>query len=319
MSNSEGSDSDLAPQGVERRATSVERGTMKWRECPIVAFDTETTGLEPFGDDRMIEFAAVVFHLDDAGHIASREDHSFLINPGMSIPAEASLVSGITDDDVKDKPGFEVVAGTIKSLLADAVTVAHNYPFDLAFVTQEFQRIGQYWPEPVAEIDTVDLSMRCFPDADSHKLADLCSRLNVRLDGAHRATNDAAATGECMINLARTHQVDDNLQRMLDWAHAIGRPPEEGPIGPHPESGRIVFHKGPHEGEPVSLHPIHLYWMSKARVYVDSQWHWRFPDDVRAWITRWFDVRGSGRNRQNPKSFDNRDWVIDPIVAQGMT
>ena len=54
---------------------------MKWRQLPIVAFDTETTGLEPFAGDRIIEFAAVIFHLDSNGSIREKEAHSFLINP----------------------------------------------------------------------------------------------------------------------------------------------------------------------------------------------------------------------------------------------
>ncbi|HHO49569.1 MAG TPA: 3'-5' exonuclease [Deltaproteobacteria bacterium] len=294
---------------------------MKWKSLPIVAFDTETTGLEPFGGDRIIEFAAVEFRLDEAGEIVDRTDHAWLINPERDIPRKVTEITGISADDVNDAPRFINVAPKIRKLLANAVTVAHNYPFDLAFLMREFDEVQRQthdahmcWPEPLAEVDTVDLSMRCFPDARSHRLSDVAERLNVELERAHRATDDAAACGLCFIQLARRHEVEDDLQAMLDWSNAIGRPPEEGPIGPD-ATGRVVFLEGRYEGEAVSEHPVYLGWMLKARVRTDSGWRWRYPEGVRRWVRRWLDVRGAGRARQNPKSFHAQDWVLDPCIA----
>lgn len=287
---------------------------MKWKHLPIVAFDTETTGLEPFGGDRIIEFAAVVFHLDEQGRIERQEEHSWLVNPGGPIPRKVQEITGITDADVVDKPGFDAIADAVVELLAGAVTVAHNYPFDLAFLTQELGRLGLHWPEPLAEVDTVDLSIKHFANERGHKLSDLCQRLDVVLRGAHRATNDAAACGRSFIELARRHQVDDDLQAMLDWSRAIGRPPESGPLGTN-EEGTVVFLEGPHEGEPVAHHPIYLAWMQKARVRGPHGWVWRYPEATRRWAQRWLDVRGSGRALQNAKSFRPEDWALDSCIA----
>ena len=287
---------------------------MRWKRQAIVAFDTETTGLMPFAGDRIIEFAAVVLHLDDEGHVSQREDHSYLVNPGIPIPRKVTEITGISDGDVVDAPDFEEVADNIERLLRDSVTVAHNYPFDLAFLTKEFQRIGRWWPEPLAEIDTVDLSIRCFPDAKSHKLGDVCSRVGVQLDGAHRATNDAAACGEVFAALARRNDIEDDLQAMLDWAGAIGRPPDIGPIGLD-EHSRVVFVEGRHAGAPVAEHPIHLAWLEKARERGPEGWRFQHSESTRRWVRRWLEVRGSGRAKGNPKSFHAENWVLDSCIA----
>ena len=170
------------------------------------------------------------------------------------------------------------------------------------------------WPEPLAEIDTVDLSIRCFPEARSHRLDAVCQRLDVPLDQHHRATDDAAACGTVFVELARRHEIEDDLQAMLEWAGAIGRPPEHGPIGLNHE-GRAVFKEGPNAGDPIGDHPIHLAWMDKARVRENGTWQYRYPESSRAWIRRWLEVRGAGRARQNPKSFHAEDWVIDSCIA----
>lgn len=294
---------------------------MLWKHHRIVAFDTETTGLEPFNGDRVIEFAAVSFQLTDDGQVAHREDHSWLINPERDIPRKVTDITGISAADVVDAPRFSEVASQIRDLLADSVAVAHNFPFDLGFLTMEFDAVRQEtgdpnmrWPEPVAEVDTVDLSMRCFPDARSHRLSDLAERLRVDLERAHRATDDAAACGLCFVALARQHSVTDDLQGMLDWANAIGRPPEGGPIGPD-ENGQVVFLEGELQGEPIAQNPIHLAWMDKARVRRDGAWDWRFSDPVRRWVRRWLSVRGAGRAKINPKTFHSSDWVLDPCIA----
>lgn len=287
---------------------------MQWKDLPIVAFDTETTGLQPFGGDRIIEFAAVVLRIGPDGRVSAQDEFSWLINPQMPIPRTASEITGITDKDVADKPIFEEVADEVHALLKNAVTVAHNYPFDMAFLTQEFLRTGGRWPEPLAEVDTVDLSMRHFRDVRGHKLGDLCERLDIRLDGAHRATNDASACGRCFLEMARRHDVTDELQSMLDWSGAIGRPPEDGPMGVDAE-GRVVFAQGPHQGDAVAEHPIHLAWIEKARERGPEGWRWRFPDASRRWAKRWLEVRGAGRARQTPKSFHASDWTVDSCIA----
>lgn len=289
-------------------------GAMQWKHLPIVAFDTETTGLNPFTEDRIIEFAAVVIHLDEQGRVGKVDEHSWLINPERDIPPKVTEITGITSADVASAPRFAELADTIRELMGSAVTVAHNYPFDLGFLTNEFGLLGQHWPEPLAEIDTIDLSMKVWPDARNHKLEDVCKRLDVVLDGAHRATNDALACGSCFVELARRHDVADDLQEMLGWAKAIGRPPEDGPLGPDAH-GRVTFLEGPHAGDPILLHPKHLHWMVKARVHGPQGWQFRYPESTRRWIERWLEVRGSGRARSNPKGFRAEDWVLDSCIA----
>lgn len=66
----------------------------------IVAFDLETTGLDP-KSDAIIEIAMVRF--DENGTV---EEFSSLVNPGISISEEVENITGITDEDVSEAPGF---------------------------------------------------------------------------------------------------------------------------------------------------------------------------------------------------------------------
>jgi DNA polymerase III epsilon subunit family exonuclease len=287
---------------------------MRWKHLPIVAFDTETTGLQPFDGDRIIEFGAVELTIGEDGRVADVTRHSLLVNPQMAIPRKVTEITGIRDTDVAAAPLFAEIAPRVHELLSGSITVAHNFPFDLAFLTQQLEACELGWPEPIAEVDTVDLSIAHFADERRHRLEDLCRRLDVPLDNAHRAADDAEATGRCFIELARRHEVADELQAMLDWARAIGRPPADAALCPD-DSGQIVFRDGPHAGQPVGDHPIHLAWMEKARVRGPNGWQWRYPDSIRDWARRWLDVRGSGRARQNPKSYRSTDWVLDSCIA----
>lgn len=285
-----------------------------WRAHRIVAFDTETTGLDAFSGDRVIEFAAVELEIGDDGQVVRQHDHTFFINPGMPIPRAATEVSGISDKDVADAPPFEQVAFEIRDLLADAVTVAHNYEFDRLMLTRELERAGLAWPEPLAEIDTLELSHRVFPEARNHKLADLCERTGVMLEGAHRAANDAAACGRAFVELVRRASVPDDLDALLSWANGVGHPPEGGPFG-RDADGRVVFVSGPHEGDPVGDHPIHLAWVEKARERANGAWRWRFPDAARDWARRWLEVRAAGHMRAAPKGVHVGDWGLDSCIA----
>lgn len=287
---------------------------MRWRDLPIVAFDTETTGLDPYSGDRVIEVGMVVLRLDAEGRVADRRDHNWMVNPGIPIPRTSTQITGIKDDDVAGAPGFPLIAHDIAELLRGSVAVAHNLPFDHAFLTHEFRLAGVDWVEPLASVDTVDLSMKLYPEAKSHKLGEVAKRLNVPLVEAHRATNDAAACGLSFIEMLRPHDVPDDLQALLDWGNAIGRPPDDGPLDVDAH-GLPIFREGPHQGQPVTDHPLHLAWMEKARVRGPDGWGWRYPESTRRWVRRWLDVRTAGRFRSNPKSFHADDWTLDSCIA----
>jgi DNA polymerase III epsilon subunit-like protein len=284
---------------------------MSWRSRSIVAFDTETTGLYPENGDRVIEFAGIELRLGPDGSVREVVPHHYLFNPGIPIPREASEVSGLKDEDVAGKPSFAAHADAVHRLLANAITVAHNYPFDQRFLTQELARCGLKWPAPPAEIDTVDLSRRFFSEARGHKLAEVCTRLEIALVGAHRATNDAEACGRAFVALTQRFGAPEDIEGLIDWADAVGEPPGGGAIR-RGEDGVLVFGSGRHVGEPIEEHPDSLAYMLVARERVEGAWRLVWSDSVRRWVERWLRVRASGRAPQVTKGFGPGDWGIDP-------
>ena len=148
-------------------------GAMRWTAHRLVAFDTETTGLNPFDGDRVIEFAAVELSVGPDGRVSGTKAHDMLINPQIPIPRAASRVSGITDEHVAKAPTFDKVADQVRGLLEGAILVAHNISFDLNFLRAELGRAGRNWPRTIAEIDTLPLSQQLLPELKSHKLEEL--------------------------------------------------------------------------------------------------------------------------------------------------
>lgn len=287
---------------------------MRWKHLDIVAFDTETTGLDPYQGDRIIEISLVVMRLTEDGTIEVRQVVSHLVNPGIPVPRMVTQITGLKDEDLVGKPSFAEVAEEIGALLGSGIAVAHNFPFDHAFLQREFAIAGLPWTEPLAAIDTVDVSMKHHKDARSHKLGDLAKRMGVALVEAHRAANDAEACGRAFLEMAKRANVEDDLDVMLEWADAIGRPPQDGPFGVDAH-GVAVFLEGPHQGAPVVEHPLHLAWMEVARVHRADGWAWRYPDSSRRWLRRFLDVRTTGRARTSPRSVHAGDWVLDSCIT----
>lgn len=288
---------------------------MRWRDLRIVAFDTETTGLNPEEGHRVIEFAGVELRVDGEGRVADVVRHEWMFNPGAPIPREVTEVNHIRDEDVADKPPFERHAAAVHALMAGAVLVAHNLPFDQRFLTVEFRRCNLGWPVAAAEVDTSDLSRLFFKEARSHRLGELCTRLNIELVEAHRAGNDAEACGRSFLAMAERFGAPTELDGLGDWGDVIADPARSEFIARNAE-GVLVFLDGPSAGQPVEAHPETLAWMGMARERRDGAWSWRYPDPLRRWAARWLRVRASGRFPQSMKGFGPLDWGIDnPLGA----
>jgi DNA polymerase-3 subunit epsilon len=163
----------------------------------FAVFDTETTGLLPH-KDAVVQIGAVrVF----GGRIVPGERLDLLVNPGRPIPPAASAVHGITDVMVRGAPPIAKAGRLLHALASDAVIVAHNAPFDMAFLHRDAEAMGVSWDHPI--LDTVLLSAVLFGPEQTHTLDALCARLEVSIDPAHRHTalGDALATAEALVRM----------------------------------------------------------------------------------------------------------------------
>jgi DNA polymerase-3 subunit epsilon len=207
-----------------------------WIDFPIAFIDTETTGRDA-QIDRLVEVGIVI---GKGGVILERK--SWLINPGLPIPAETTAVHGIKDEDVADKPTFAEIAHEILAALGDAIPAAYNAAFDRAFLFAELERAGIRPDEPppaarrtVDWIDPLSFARELYKHEDSRALGEMAQRLGIELVNAHRATDDAEAALQVLYAFAKDPRVprayaglileQRRLARLQDEARKLWRKP----------------------------------------------------------------------------------------------
>lgn len=159
----------------------------------FVVFDLETTGLKP-EQCEIIEVGAV--KLKD-GQIVDR--FQTFVNDGGVIPANITQLTGITTDMLTGAPNTREVLNRFHAFCEGCCLVAHNAEFDMGFIRYHGQRFNLEFKQKYA--DTLMLSRYLMHDLINHKLDTICEALGVVLLEHHRATDDAAATGEIFLKL----------------------------------------------------------------------------------------------------------------------
>ncbi|RKD96825.1 3'-5' exonuclease [Marinifilum flexuosum] len=174
---------------------------------PIAFIDLETTGIN-VAKDRIVEICIVKVNPN-----GDEEVKTYRVNPEMHIPAHASAVHGIKDEDVKDEPTFKELGKTIAKCLEGCDLAGYNSNrFDFPLLAEEFLR---------ADID-FDMRKRKFVDVQTifHKMeqrtltAAYRFYCNKELEGAHGAEADTKATYEVLKS-----QLDkyDSLENDIDF------------------------------------------------------------------------------------------------------
>ena len=123
-------------------------------QVTFALFDVETTGLSPAYGHRICEVACL--RLRGGVRIGHMES---LVDPGRAISPGAYRVNRIEADMLVGAPTFEQVAIELQELMAGAVLVAHNAPFDLGFLANELQ-VAQIPPPEGLVVDTLELARR---------------------------------------------------------------------------------------------------------------------------------------------------------------
>lgn len=163
-----------------------------WYELgPFTVFDTETTGMSA-RHHRVVEIAAIRIDTD-----GSRRSFHSLICPGCPISRAVQAVHGITNEMVKDAPGFHIIAPDFMQFIEGSTLVAHNARFDLAFLQESLARAGHpLWEGKT--LDTLPLIRTAFPGLENYKLQYLRKRFGLGRgdETAHRAFSDVEITIE---------------------------------------------------------------------------------------------------------------------------
>mgnify|MGYP006282352511 CR=1 FL=1 len=161
------------------------------RSSSYVVLDVETTGFF-FNDTATTEIYTA--RVDGHGNLLS--DFHTLVNPGHPVPAFITRLTGIDDGMVKDAPEpQEAVRGFDRFLNEDDVLVGHNLRFDLSFLGHERRSLFER-PFPQEGLCTLKLARRVFAPEPlpSYRLGVVAERLDIPLEGAHRARADVMAT-----------------------------------------------------------------------------------------------------------------------------
>jgi DNA polymerase III epsilon subunit family exonuclease len=179
-----------------------------WADLRVAALDVETTGFDP-EHERIIEIGIVTL---ERGEVVDR--WGALINPGKAIPAEVKDLTGISQEDVDDKPPFAHFAAEIQRRLQGVGLCAYNLAFDRSFIDAELKRAGlPGWPSDAPTLDPLIFARELQREHSSKKLGDVAERLGITLENAHRAVDDAEVAGRVMFAFAP--QLPESLQDVL--------------------------------------------------------------------------------------------------------
>jgi DNA polymerase III epsilon subunit family exonuclease len=181
----------VALAGAPAEALPLERAT-------YVVFDLETTGLRP-GEARPCEIGAVRIRA-----LELEQRFQTLANPGARLQPAVAALTGLRDEELRRAPPVGAAVRRFLGFAGDAVLVAHNARFDLAFLDVETMRLTGRRVEATT-LDTVGLARRLLGRQPAN-LASLAYRFVTSARPCHRALPDAEATAEillCLIGLAQ--------------------------------------------------------------------------------------------------------------------
>jgi DNA polymerase-3 subunit epsilon len=190
-----GADSRLAWRGGAVGLAAPPAAAVLLEHAHFVVVDLETTGLSP-GRAAICEIGAVrVRALELHGEFQT------LVDPRSPLPAAVAALTGLRERELRGAPPAAAAVRRFLAFAGDAVLVAHNARFDLAFLDREVERLtGRRLAGAV--VDTVSLARRLLEGRVSRVgLASLSHFFGTAARPCHRALPDAQATAEILLAL----------------------------------------------------------------------------------------------------------------------
>lgn len=187
---------------------------MSWITGPLAAFDLETTGTD-VESDRIV--TAAVVRLEPDGAVSA--ERTWLLDPGVAIPEQASAIHGISTDHAREfgvpaSSAIEEITEAVAEILRSGTPLAvMNARYDLSLLDRECRRYGLESiterlgtvPSPVVDPLVIDKHVDKYRKG-KRALHALCAHYGVSLEDAHDARADAVAAARVVQRMAEKHQ-----------------------------------------------------------------------------------------------------------------
>lgn len=228
---------------------------------PICFFDIESTGTN-IVKDRIVEISILKLHPNQ-----NKDIKTWLVNPGISIPKDVSLIHGITNEDVANHPSFKELAPTILQFIKGSDLAGYNSNrFDIPMLAEEMLRAEQDFD--LKNVHCVDVQT-IFHKKEKRTLeAAYKFYCNKDLSNAHSAEADTKATFEVLEG-----QLDkyDDLKNDIKWLADFSKHKEfvdfAGFVRLNKEN-KEIFSFGKHKGKLVEdvfeKEPGYYGWLQNA-------------------------------------------------------
>jgi len=241
---------------------------------PLIVLDLETTGLN-LVKDKIVEYCMCKVFPD-----GRKEVRTQLINPLIPIPHETTLIHGITNEDVKDKPSFKEIAKELYAFIGNADLVGFNSnKFDIPFLIEEFLKAGvDFQLKERRLIDVQNIFHKMEPRNLRAAYKFYC---DAELENAHTAEADTLATLEILNAQVERYSnaeyidkdgnkstpINNDVQALHDFSYNNRNADLVGHIV-YDNNKKEVFNFGKHKGKSVEQvfkqEPSYYDWMIKS-------------------------------------------------------
>ena len=181
---------------------------LPFHHYPLIAFDTETSGAYPI-ESEIIELGAVKWH---QGKIIGQ--FQTLLKPKKPLVDSNIRIHGITNEMVADAPEMKTQIADFREFVDGSVLMAHHAPFDLGFLSLDFERSGILFPNTLHLCTS--LISRALLTTTNHKLQTLIKELNLEGGAAHRAYDDSYACLQVFLKSVEKLEPDVKISRLLE-------------------------------------------------------------------------------------------------------
>jgi DNA polymerase-3 subunit epsilon len=243
---------------------------------PIIVFDLETTGLNMVSD-RIVEISVIKVLLNGEEQYKTRK-----INPGIPIPAEASAIHGITNEDVKGCPMFKEIAKSLAAFIEGCDLVGYNLlKFDVPLLVEEFLRAGvdvNFRKRKIIDVQNIFHKMEQRTLVAAYKF--YC---NKSLEDAHHAEADTKATYEILQSqLDRYPDLQNDVKFLSEFSTQNQTLDYAGRFIVD-KNNEPIFNFGKYKGrqvrEVLRIEPAYYAWMMNSDFTLDTK---RILTEIRA-------------------------------------